>query len=132
MSNIQKEKKYKNKKRTLIESISDINSNTEYPNDSVGFEPLIKYINNISYNHLGNLITPTSVYCSIDNPKKVSLRVPSDVKKLTINHNTNISNLNLFVICNSDEKKTIKENQTRRKEPEDNTVSKKIYKKIKL
>ena len=127
MSNIQKEKKYKNKKRTLIESISDINSNTEYPNDSVGFEPLIKYIKNISYNHLGNLITPTSVYCSIDNPKKVSLRVPSDVKKLTINHNTNISNLNLFVICNSDEKKTIKENQTRRKEPEDNTVSKKKY-----
>ena len=129
MSNIQKEKKLKKKMRTLETSISEINDITEYPNDTTGFEPLLKNIKNISYNHIGNLMTPSSVYCSISNPKHVSLRTPSDVNRLTINNNTNISNLNLFVLCKTAEKKPVKENKIRRKEPEDNTDMKKNLKK---
>ena len=116
--------------RNLEATISDINNLTEYPNDSIGFGPLIKYIKNISSNHKNNLMTPISTYSSIDKQKNASLKRPLDVNRLTINNNTNISNLNLFFVYKTEEKKPVKENQYRRKEPEDNTNMKKKYKKI--
>ena len=131
MIDTQREKRNKNKKRTLETSISNINNITEYPNDSMGLEPLIKYIKDNSSKHFNNLMTPSSAstYCSISSPKQVTLKSPFDINKLTINNNTNISNLNLFFLCKTDEKKPVKENQNRRKEPEDNTDMKKKMKK---
>ena len=132
MSSIQKEKKYKNRIRTIETSISDLHNLAEYPNDSTYFEPLIKYFKNISYKHISNLMRPISAYYSCDkHPKPISARIPSDANSLTINNNTTISNLNLFFLCNTVEKKPVKVNQIRRKEPEDNTnMKKKFIKKI--
>jgi hypothetical protein len=73
---------------------------------------------------------PISPYGSVDKQKKVPLRRPLDINRLTINNNTNISNLNLFLICKTDEKKPVNENQYRRKEPQDSTNMKKKFKKI--
>ena len=79
-------------------SLNIINNYNEYPNDSINIDPLIKCIRRLSPNPIKS---PHSIYYS---PLKIrgsvissSVSKPNiDVKRLTINNNTNISNYNIY------------------------------------
>ena len=118
-------------------SLNIINNINEYPNDSINIDPLIKYIRRLSPNPIKNIISPNSFYYS---PLKIrgsvissSVSKPNvDVKRLTINNNTSISNYNIYYYNFNLEKIKSEENYLKpinSKEPEDNVKKKKNYKK---
>jgi len=118
-------------------SLNIINNINEYPNDSINIDPLIKYIRRLSPNPIKNIISPNSFYYS---PLKIRGSVMSssvskpnfDVKRLTINNNTNISNYNIYYYNFNLDKIKSEENFLKpinSKEPEDNVKKKKNYNK---
>jgi hypothetical protein len=118
-------------------SLNIINNINEYPNDSINIDPLIKYIRRLSPNPIKNIISPNSLYYS---PLKIrgsvissSVSKPNvDVKRLTINNNTSISNYNIYYYNFNLDKIKSEENYLKpinNKEPEDNVKKKKNYKK---
>ena len=118
-------------------SLNIINNINEYPNDSINIGPLIKYIRRLSPNPIKNIISPNSIYYS---PLKIrgsvissSVSKPNvDVKRLTINNNTSISNYNIYYYNFNLDKIKSEENYLKpinSKEPEDNVKKKKNYKK---
>ena len=131
-------------------TIGNRKNKKEYPNDSLILTPIIKYIRNLSPNTLEtNITTPYLNHdynsLNLNNEElynNISERNPKiDINRLTITNNTNISNLNLYFLYNSEktnpEKNVIKRNaeSIKKKEPEDN-IKKKIidinFKKIKI
>ena len=118
-------------------SLNIINNYNEYPNDSINIDPLIKCIRRLSPNPIKNIISPHSIYYS---PLKIrgsvissSVSKPNiDVKRLTINNNTNISNYNIYYYNFNLDRIKSEENYLKpnnNKEPEDNVKKKKNYKK---
>ena len=112
------------------------------PDDNINITPILNYIRDISpenYNTTkDNLLSnksfsPNKIKKALDNSSKVSKTV-YDINNLTINHNTNLTNLNLYFLYNSDnkpEKNEIKKqnlNVVNKKEPID-SIRKKIFEK---
>ena len=129
---------FKNNKQNNYNKISPIITETRLSqNDSLNLTPFLKYINNLSTSGSSSVKKSKSQYSKLyytpfslsNNP---SINGPFyDIRKLTINHKTNVTNLNLFVFCNKENpikesKKEIKKIKIiNLKEPKD-TIRKKI------
>lgn len=118
-------------------SVNIINDFNQYPNDSINIAPLIKAIRKFSPNQIKNIISPASIYYS---PLKFRGSVTSssvsrptvDVKRLTINNNTNINSFNvIFLGLNNIKNAEDSTKPSNSKMPEDN-VKKKINIKKKI
>ena len=130
-------KEYKNQIKPIKPLINNKINMKEYPNDSINLTPIIKYIRNLSPNPIRNIINePKENYVPIRMNRNL-IKNPElnqthfDINRLTINNNTNISNLNLYFLYNSEKFKSNKEDKrkdlksVRKKEPEDNMTRKK-------
>ena len=85
-----------------------INEIKNTPNDTINLTPFLKYINNLSPNRLNSVKKSKSQYSNLyftpyllsNNSSSIN-RAFIDINRLTINHNTNLTNLNLFFLCNN-------------------------------
>ena len=123
--------------KPLKNDVNNKNNLKEYPNDSINLNSIIKYIRIFSPHPIRNFITePGENYSPIKKKKNFIKnsklnQTHFDINRLTINNNTNISNLNLYFLYNSvkfnssmqEKRKNLK--PVRKKEPEDN-ISRKI------
>ena len=82
------------------------------PDDNINITPILNYIRDISPENYtttkDNLLSnksflPNKIKKALDNTSKVSKTV-YDINNLTINHNTNLTNLNLYFLYNSENK----------------------------
>ena len=110
------------------------------PNDSISLSPAMKYIRNLSVNpeennlstHLSKIYYSPNI--SLNNPKAKKInKTHINVKRLTLNNLTNISNLNVFFVFNSGKDNSVEKSEIdvnlkeiKSKEPEDNIQRAKI------
>ena len=100
-----------------------INEIKNTPNDTINLTPFLKYINNLSPNRLNSVKKSKSQYSNLyftpyllsNNSSSIN-RAFIDINRLTINHNTNLENLNLFFLCNNNKSNLIKEEKKEIKE----------------
>ena len=100
---------FKNNKQNNWNIISPIITEARLSqNNSLNLTPFLKYINNSSPSPSLSVKKSKSQYSNLYyTPFPISTIHPInhpfyDIKKLTINHNTNVTNLNLFLFCNKD------------------------------
>ena len=84
------------------------------PNDTINITPILNYIKELSPSHIKSAKGSSNVYYS---PRKINRIYDNsalinqtyfDINKLTINHNTNLTNLNLYFLYNSEKSDPIK------------------------
>ena len=124
-----------------INTIYPIKTNIkDSPDDNINITPILNYIKDMSpegcntakNKHRSNKhFSPIKIKNVLDNASKVN-KTYFDINNLTINHNTNLTNLNLYFLYNSENKPDKNEiknknlNTVNKKEPID-SVRKKIF-----
>ena len=80
----------------------------DIPNDTINITPILNYIKELSPSHIQSEKDSSNVYYS---PRKINKLYDNsslinqtyfDINKLTINNNTNLTNLNLYFLYNSE------------------------------